>query len=73
MPEIRYFTVTQTREVQVTANSATDALRLAGVAFDKGQASDGAVRSIDYTEDMKDIWGNTTSRIREKELVVKER
>lgn len=72
MPEIRYFTVTQTREVQVTANSATDAVRLAGVAFEKGQDSRGSVRSSDYPEDMKDIWGNTTSRIREKEINIKE-
>lgn len=33
MPEIQYYTVTQTREVKVSAQSALDAARIASLAF----------------------------------------
>jgi hypothetical protein len=35
MPEFRQFTIIQTREVKVVANSATDAARIAQLAFEE--------------------------------------
>ena len=37
MPEIRNYTVTETREVKVVANSPADASRIAAAMFESGQ------------------------------------
>lgn len=61
MPEIRYYTVTQTREVKVSANDPLEAAQIGDAAF-KGEINEGdlagghivkpvRVRSIDATED----------------------
>jgi hypothetical protein len=47
MPEMISYTVTQTREVKVTANSMVDAIRIAEVAFDKGQNADCGINTKD--------------------------
>lgn len=61
MPEIRYFTVTQTREVKVDANDPLEAVQIGAAAFkgeiNKGDLAWGRIarpvreRSIDATED----------------------
>lgn len=68
MPEIVYYTVTQTREVRVTANNAEDAALIATAAFTNGQNSDAGV--IDGPHG---VWGNTGSRIKVTGLEVKRR
>lgn len=60
MPEIRNFEVTQVRSVRVQANNLADAVRIASAAFENGKAPDG-------------VWGNTTGRIRDKEIYVSEK
>jgi hypothetical protein len=70
MPEIRYFVVTQTREVKVTANSAADAVLLAEAAFEHGQMN--SEPSIAAGKSPEGIWGNTRSRIREIEINARE-
>lgn len=68
MPEIRSYTVVETREVKVTANSAEDAARIAAAAFNNGQhRSDPGV-----LEGPAGVWGNTTSRVRTIGLDVKD-
>ena len=62
MPEIRYYVVTQTREVKVTANSPTDAVRLADAAFEHGQMNSEPI--IAAGKGPEGVWGNTRSRIR---------
>lgn len=59
MPEIRYFRVTQTREVMVTANNPADAVVIADAAFSSGQNSDSGVK-----HGPNGIFGNTTSRVK---------
>lgn len=68
MPEMRNYTVIQTREVRVTANHAEDAVRIGAAAFKNGQNLDSGV--IDGPEG---VWGNTTSRVRQIEIIAKEK
>lgn len=68
MPEMRYFTVTEVREVEVVANSVVDAGRIAAAAFENGQNSDGGV-----IDGPKGVWGNTRGRIRVRDQEVKEK
>jgi hypothetical protein len=60
MPEIRYYTVTQEREVKVSANSPVEAAQIADAAF-KGeiQPDDLVVQYI-------------TRPVRDRDLVVRE-
>lgn len=67
MPEIIHYLVTQTRQVQVDAEDAEDAVRIAKAAFTHGQNSDCGVAKDKGPEG---IWGNTTSRILETEIYV---
>jgi hypothetical protein len=60
MPEIRRYTVTEIREVSVSANSAADANRIAAVAFQEGQNSIGGIGKAG----LPDVWGNTISQVR---------
>lgn len=71
MLEVRHYIVTQVREVKVTANNAEEAMIIAGVAFEHGQNADAGVKMGDLKR-AQGIWGNTSSRIREVELNVKE-
>lgn len=61
MPDIRYYTVTQTREVKISASSPLEAAEIGDAAFN-GEVKEGdlavghivkpvRVRSIDATED----------------------
>jgi hypothetical protein len=70
MPEIQHYTVTQTRSVEVTANSAADAAQIASAAFAAGQDSEGGVA---HGRGPNGIWGNTTGRIREIDMRVTRR
>lgn len=67
MPEMRHYTVTQTRKVRVTANSAADAAQIAAAAFEHGQTSDG---SVSHGRGPHGIWGNTSGRIQEIDMRV---
>lgn len=67
MPEMRYYTVTQTREVKLVANSMSDAARLGDAAFKGGVR----VGDFDIKERPEDVWGNATSDIKELDLNVK--
>lgn len=69
MPEMRYFVVTQTREVKVVANHVADAVLIADAAFKHGQNSDSGVAGGKGPEG---VWGNTRSLIRETSIVAKE-
>lgn len=60
MPEIRYYTCTQEREVKVTASSPAEAAHLASAAF-WGTISD---------EDISKV--NILSPVRERDLVIRE-
>lgn len=69
MPEVRYYTVTQERQVKVTANSAVDAARIAEDAFENGQhKSEPSVAS----SGIEGIWGNTRSFVRTVDIHVRE-
>lgn len=70
MPEIIHYTITQTRTVDASANNVTDAVRIAQVAFEHGQNSDNGVIEAHAPID---VYGNTTSRIREIALDIKRR
>lgn len=61
MPEIRYYTVRQEREVKVQANSPVEAAQIAQRAFD------GETYALP-----EDVWGNPTSAVRDRDLVVRE-
>lgn len=65
MPEIKYYTVKQTRMVRVRANNAMDATLIAKVAFEKGQDANGL---IDPAMLPFPIYGNTTSGVQETGL-----
>lgn len=67
MPEIQHYTVTQTREIRVRANSPADAAAIAQAAFRKNTTSDGVVEQIE----IPGVWGNTTGRLKELELNVR--
>lgn len=69
MPETRYYKVKQERTVNVTANSIADATKIAIVAFEDGQTNGGQV--MDLRAKLVDVWGNTTSVIREESLEVR--
>lgn len=58
MPEIRYYTVTQEREVKVAANSTIDAARIADTAFND--------------EIIAPVEGQTLTPIRTRDLVIRE-
>lgn len=69
MPAIRRYLVTQTREVEVTANDSADAIKIAEFAFTHGQhASEPSVIG-----GLEGVWGNTETYIRETEIVCKEK
>lgn len=59
MPAIRHFVVKEEREVQVSANSAHEAVLIAAAAFQNGQNSGNGV-----IDGPPDVWGNTTSKIK---------
>ena len=63
MPAMLYFKVQQTREVEVCANRMEDAIRIAEAAFQNGQNFDRGV-----IDGPVDVWGNTTSRIKETNI-----
>lgn len=61
MPEIRYYRVTQTREVRVVANNPVDAVRVADVAFNDGTDPNGwPVKKLKDGED--DVFGYSRDR-----------
>ena len=60
MPEIRYYRVTQTREVKITANSAIDAALIADHAFD-GQPNDDEI-----------VWGKAITDVRTTDITIYE-
>lgn len=68
MPEMVNYKVTQTREVKVVANNASDAALIAEAAFTHGQMKSEDVVAKDHGPE--DVWGNTTSRITEMSLLV---
>lgn len=70
MPEIVHYKVTQTREVEVAANSAADAARIAEAAFLHGQDGN---HSVAHGRGPTGIFGNTVGRIRETDLRVTRR
>lgn len=65
MPEMRHYKVVQIREVDVSANSAVEASRIAEVAFDFGQNMGNGVIPSNL---LNEVWGNTTSKVREISL-----
>lgn len=67
MPEIRYYRVTQTREVKVTANSTADAVQIADAAFTNGQK-----RGVDVIDGPANVWGNTTTPVRATDITAYE-
>lgn len=67
MPEIKYYVVTQEREVQVVANNPIDAARIAQAAFDNGQNQDNGV-----IKPPEGIFGNTRSKINNKDIWARE-
>ncbi len=69
MPEIISYKIIQTREVNVRANSLEDAIRIANVAFKYGQNADsGVVLNDESKAQLGGIWGNTTGRVKEKDI-----
>lgn len=67
MPETRYFEVSQTRKVKVTANTVANAILIADAAFENGQNTDDGVRN-----GPNGVWGNTTSRVRTTDMTAYE-
>lgn len=65
MPTTKHYNVVQTREVEVMATSATDAIRIASSAFEHGQNSE---RGVAEGKAPEGVWGNTTKQIVETEL-----
>lgn len=61
MPEIRRYRVTQTRVVEVAANTEVDAVRIADAAFTHGQNTDLGVANGKGPEG---VWGNTTNWVK---------
>lgn len=68
MPEVRYYTVTQEREVKVMANSAIDAARIADAAFN-GQTEPVHHERLGI---LPDIWGHPTTPVRVRDIVTRE-
>lgn len=72
MPQTKYYVVTQTREVKVTANSEVDAVRISAMALSYGQNADNGIRFPESAAGiMQGVWGNTTSPIEVIETIVK--
>ncbi len=69
MPEVQHFTVTQTRSIEVSANSAADAAQIAAQAFGLGQSD----IPVTHVRGPHGIWGNTTSKIKEVDMRVTRR
>ena len=69
MPEIRYYTVTQEREVKVAANSAADAVLIADAAFTHGQDSN---HSVAKGKSPEGVWGNTRTEVRVRDISARE-
>lgn len=67
MPESRHYVVTQTRSVQVSANTPVGAAEIAALAFDGKDA-----RSTRFVEGELDIWGYQTSEVRPIEMTIKD-
>lgn len=63
MPKINSYTVIETREVEVVANSAMDAVHIAEAAFRYGQDANHKV-----IQKPTEIWGDTTTMVRIKEV-----
>lgn len=68
MPEIRHYTVTQTRKVKVMANNPKDAAIVADLAFSIGTDANGSVRA----NMSRDIFGDTRSKVLETGLDVQD-
>lgn len=64
MPEIRYYTVTQEREVRVSAPSAIEAANIASAVFDGKTSND--IPAI------QDGSGSVTKPVRIRDLVIRE-
>lgn len=64
MPKMRYFLVSQEREVRVWANTAIDAGQIANEAFAGVDEKDMAI--------LKDNRGGVTSPVEERSLVIRE-
>lgn len=65
MPTTKHYKVIQIRVIEVMANSAIDAVRIASSAFEHGQNSD---RGVAEGKAPEGVWGNTTKQIVETEL-----
>lgn len=63
VPEIRQYKVTQTREVEIAANSHRDAIEIAHAAFENGQ--DANYRVIDGPQDVR---GSTVTKVKTIEV-----
>lgn len=61
MPQMRRYRVVEMREVYVDANTAVDATRIAGAAFEHGQDASHGVAQGKAPEG---IWGNTVTQAR---------
>lgn len=61
MPTIRRYRVVEMREVYVDANTAVDATRIAGAAFEHGQDERYGVAQGKAPEG---IWGNAVTQVR---------
>ena len=53
MPEIRYYTVTQEREVKVSAGSPVEAAQIADAAF-KGEVQEGDLTATHIAKPVRD-------------------
>lgn len=71
MPEMKNYKVTQTREVYVTANKASDAVVIAQAAFEHGQMR--SEPSVVAGKGPEGVWGNTVSRIEEVSISVEKK
>jgi hypothetical protein len=69
MPEMRHYLVTQTREVEVTANNEADAILIADAAFIHGQNRSDPSIAIGHSP--VGVWGNTGTYIKIIEVNVK--
>lgn len=71
MPLMKHYVVTQSREVEITATNSIDALKLAAIAFEFGQNSDGGVAiNNDSALLLHGLEGNSTKLIREINLSI---
>lgn len=56
---MRYYTVTQEREVKIVSNSAVDAARIADAVFEQ-------------KDPPADVWGHASTPVRVRDLVTRE-